>query len=86
MITVRCLGHIATSVGKEELLLDASELPAGELLDRLAGLAGATLPLGFDRYNTLIMVEQGEAFLAAHDDRILKSGDKVVLIPVSHGG
>jgi molybdopterin converting factor small subunit len=85
MIRVRCLGHIGTSVGASEVELDGESIPATELVERVRRMAGATDP-GFTKYNTLLMVEEGEAFVSAGSERRVKSGEKVVLIPFSHGG
>ena len=85
MITVRCVGHIATAVGKKELVLERDGVDSAQLVDELRALTGRPDP-GFTRYNTLVMVEDGEAFVPASGGRRLKSGDRVVLIPFSHGG
>ncbi len=85
MILVTCLGHIGTSLGRKVVELDAEELDATELVDRLRDLSGKADP-GFTKYNILVMVEDGEAFVPAGAARRLKSGDRVVLIPFSHGG
>jgi molybdopterin converting factor small subunit len=85
MIRVRCLGHIGTSVGASEVEIEGESVPAAELVDRVRTLAGARDP-GFTKYNTLVMVEEGEAFVSAGSDRKVKGGEKVVLIPFSHGG
>jgi hypothetical protein len=85
MIVVRCLGHIGTSVGASEINLDNSDLLASEIVDRMRELSGKKDP-GFTKYNTLVMVEEGEAFVSAGSDRKVRGGERVVLIPFSHGG
>lgn len=85
MILVRCLGHIGTSVGAKEVALEGSEVDAAEIVERLRALSGKEDP-GFTKYNTLVMVEDGEAFVPAGSGRRVKSGEQVVLIPFSHGG
>lgn len=85
MIRVRCLGHIGTSVGKKELELDASEMEASEVVER-ARLASGKRDPGFTKFNTLVMVEDGEAFVPAGTKRTVPDGSRVVLIPFSHGG
>jgi molybdopterin converting factor small subunit len=85
LIVVLCLGHIGTSVGAKEIAIDASQIGAAELVDRVREMSKEPLP-GFNRYNTLVMVEDGEAFVAAGSDRELKEGQRVALIPFSHGG
>ncbi len=85
MITVRLLGHIKTAVGTAEVSLGEDALDAAELVDRVRGMSTAEDP-GFTRYNTIVMVEDGEAFVPAPGGRTLRNGEKVVLIPFSHGG
>ena len=85
MITVRCLGHIGTSVGNKEVILEGSDLDASEIVERVRESSGRGDP-GFSRYNTLVMVEDGEAFVPAGAHRRVKEGERVVLIPFSHGG
>ncbi|MGD1055518.1 MAG: hypothetical protein ABR867_05510 [Nitrososphaerales archaeon] len=85
MIKVKCLGHIGTSVGAKEVQLADDALDAEEIVERLRGLSTEADP-GFTKYNTLVMVEHGEAFVPASVKRVVKSGQTVILIPFSHGG
>lgn len=85
MISVKCLGHIGTSVGSKVVQLDADSLDAAELVERVRAISKEDDP-GFTKYNTLVLVEDGEAFVPAGAGRTLTSGQKVVLIPFSHGG
>lgn len=85
MIRVRCMGHIGTSVGRKEVVLVEEELSAADLVDRLRAMSAETEP-GFSRYNTLALVGDGEAFVPATSNRLIRSGEEVVLIPFSHGG
>ncbi len=85
MIRVRCYGHIRTSVGSAEVELDGAELDAADLVDRVRGLSAERDP-GFTKYNTLVMIEDGEAFVPAGTRTPVKDGDRVALIPFSHGG
>ncbi len=80
------MGHITTDLGKEVVEVDADNIPIGELIERLQSLSIDPGRVGFSRFNTLAMVEDGEAFVAASKDVVVKSGDRVVLIPISHGG
>jgi len=86
MIRVRCVGHIATSLGREALELDLEEILVGALIESLRALAVEPERVGFSRFITLAMVEDGEAFVAGSKDRVLKTGESVILIPFSHGG
>jgi len=85
LITVKCLGHIGTSVGSKEVQLRAEKIEAVAIVEELRSLCGNADP-GFTRYNTLILVEEGEAFVPASAKRTIRDGEKLVLIPVSHGG
>jgi molybdopterin converting factor small subunit len=85
MIRVRCMGHIGTAVGANEVEIEGSGIQASEIVDRVRELAKGGDP-GFNRFNTLVMVEDGEAFVPAGVRREVRSGESVVLIPFSHGG
>jgi hypothetical protein len=85
MILIRCLGHIGTSVGAKEVAFEGSNLEAAEIVERLRLMSGKTDP-GFTRFNTLLMVEDGEAFVSAAGERRVRDGEVAVLIPFSHGG
>ena len=85
MIAVKCLGHIGTSVGAKEVIVDGDLLDASEIVDRLRSASKLSDP-GFTRYNTLVLVEDGEAFVPASGGRKVRAGERVVIIPFSHGG
>ena len=85
MIQVRCYGHIGTSVGSGEVTLEANEIDSADLVDSVRSMSASPDP-GFNRYNTLVMIEDGEAFVPAGVRRTVKNGDRVALIPFSHGG
>lgn len=80
------MGYIKTSVGKEEVELDVEEIPVVEMIDRMRAISKEHERAGFNQYNTLVMVEDGEAFVPATRDRMVRAGERVVLIPFSHGG
>lgn len=85
MIRVRCMGHIGTSIGMNEVLLQDAAISASDLVDRLRSMSKEKEP-GFNRFNTLALIGEGEAFVTATSSREIKSGEEVVLIPFSHGG
>ena len=85
MIRVRCLGHIGTSVGAKEVELQEDLIDAADIVERLRSLSKEAEP-GFTKYNTLVLVEDGEAFVPAEAKRMVHKGQCVVLIPFSHGG
>ena len=84
MITVRCLGHIGSAVGSE-VRLNFAEIGAAEIVDVLRSRTKGPDP-GFSRFNTLVMIGDGEAFVPAASSRVVKDVDQVVLNPFSHGG
>jgi molybdopterin converting factor small subunit len=85
LILVKLLGHIGTSVGIKELNLDVNELEASDVVERVRSLSREKNP-GFTRFNTLVLVDDGEAFVPAGVSRIIKDGERVSLVPFSHGG
>ncbi len=85
MIRVRCLGHISTSVGSDEVVLSDNSIQASELVKKVRAMSKESDP-GFNQYNTLALVGDGEAFVPASTVKEIKEGDSVVLIPFSHGG
>ena len=85
MINVKCLGHIASSVGVKEVEFPEGEMDAEEIVARLRAMSSKTDP-GFTMYNTLVMVDDGEAFVPAGTRKVVRNGQRVVVIPFSHGG
>jgi molybdopterin converting factor small subunit len=83
LIRIHFVGHIRTEVGAEEITVEDDELDSIALIHRLRAMSNEP---GFDEFNTLVMVEDSEAFVPAKSGRKLKHGDNVVLIPFSHGG
>ena len=72
-------------MGAKEVQLAGEALDAEEIVARLRALSTEADP-GFTKYNTLVLVDDGEAFVPASVKRVVKSGQEVVLIPFSHGG
>lgn len=87
MIHLKFLGHIRTSMGAEEMEVSRESMSVGELFGLLLSSRHADIAHGFTKYNTLVVVNEGEAFSAsAQVDRRLSDGDSVLLVPFSHGG
>jgi molybdopterin converting factor small subunit len=80
------MGHIRTSLGKETIELEEEGLTATGLIEALRTMGSSDPNLGFTKFNTLLVVNGASAFTAASDDRQLKDGDEVMLLPFSHGG
>ncbi|MDG6988836.1 MAG: hypothetical protein JRN21_05860 [Nitrososphaerota archaeon] len=85
MIRVKCMGHIASAVGAEEVSLAEGGIEASEVVEKVRALAALRDP-GFTRYNTLVVVEDGEAFVPAGRAVLIPDGARVALVPYSHGG
>ncbi len=66
-------------------MLDCEESSVVDIIEKLRAMA-ARPDVGFTRFNTLAIVEDGEAFVPATSGRLVRNGEKVILIPFSHGG
>ena len=85
MIRVSLLGHIRSSLGSNEVTFPEEELDIKTIIERLRLMSKESSP-GFSMYNTLAMIEDGEAFVPASASRKVKTGERVVIVPFSHGG
>jgi molybdopterin converting factor small subunit len=83
---VKCIGHISTSLGSKEVLIQEDALTVDELFDRLESMAKGSGEPGFNKFNTLVVVNEGVAFSAARSGKVLTDGQEIVLVPFSHGG
>lgn len=81
MIRVRALGFIATALGRAEIELPVNSTKVSDLLTLLSKDADV-----LRGNSTLIAVNGVEISALDRRDTILKSGDEVILIPISHGG
>ena len=85
MIRVSLLGHIRSSVGSNEVTFPDEELDMKTIVEKLRLMSKESSP-GFSMYNILAMIEDGEAFVPASASRKVKTGERVVIVPFSHGG
>jgi len=86
MIHISFLGHIKTSIGSQEMDIQREGISVEELFSLLSGRRG-DLEHGFTKYNTLVVVNDEEVFCASSQaERRLGDGDRVMLVPFSHGG
>jgi len=82
MIKVRAHGHIGKALGKEELEINKEEIRVKDILELITSSSNFKLsPL-----TMLITINGVEISALDKEDTIVKSGDKVVLIPITHGG
>ena len=87
MIRVRFAGHIRTSMGTEEVEIPVDGVSVGDLMGLLLSKKPVGLDHGFTKYNTLVVVNDEEAFSASSKEkRQIRDGDSVLLVPFSHGG
>jgi molybdopterin converting factor small subunit len=87
MIHLKFLGHIRTSMGSEGIEIPRDGITVDELFAMLLSSRPAQLDHGFTKYNTLVVINDEEAFSAsAQKARRLGDGDSVLLVPFSHGG
>ena len=87
MIRLKFLGHIRTSMGTEELEISRDQMSVGEMFGLILETKPSQFGHGFTKYNTLVVVNDEEAFSAsAQESRRLRDGDSVLLVPFSHGG
>jgi molybdopterin converting factor small subunit len=87
MIRVKFLGHIRTSMGTHEIEINRDGISVGDVFALLHSGRPAEVSRAFTKYNTLVVVNEGEAFSASSQEaRRLVDGDSVMLVPFSHGG
>jgi molybdopterin converting factor small subunit len=81
------MGHIKTSMGSEEMLIQRESASVGDLFALMLSSKPTNLEHGFSPFNTLVVVNDEEVFSAASQrDRVISDGDQVLLVPFSHGG
>ena len=74
-------------MGAERLEISDDSMSVGELFALLLTKSPAGSGHGFTKYNTLVVVNDKEAFAASSQEgRRLSGGDSVLLVPFSHGG
>ncbi|MCP8304015.1 MAG: MoaD/ThiS family protein [archaeon] len=82
MIRVRAHGHIGTALGKAEFEIYRDEMKVKEVLEVIT----SSSKLKISPPAVLIAVNGVEISALDQEDTVVKSGDEIVLIPVSHGG
>ena len=87
VIRLRFMGHVKTSVGSEEMVIERERISVDDLFGLLLSGGAANKPHGFSKYNTLLVVNDEEVFSpSSQKERLLKDGDTVLFVPFSHGG
>lgn len=74
-------------MGAERMDLQEEGITVDGLFTLLFAKKPSQAAHGFTKFNTLVVVNGGEVFSAASQEkRRLSDGDEVVLVPFSHGG
>jgi molybdopterin converting factor small subunit len=74
-------------MGAEKMDLPGEGITVDGLFALLLAREPARTEHGFTKFNTIVVVNGGEAFSASSQgNRKLNEGDEVVLVPFSHGG
>jgi|TARA_B100001964_G_C14152848_1_gene562901 molybdopterin converting factor small subunit len=85
MINVKALGSIGKTLGNDSFSLNEDSLQLTTLLKKIFNLDGKNGD-SHEILNDIIVAINGVAVSKKIDEFILKSGDEVTLIPISHGG
>jgi tRNA threonylcarbamoyladenosine modification (KEOPS) complex Cgi121 subunit/molybdopterin converting factor small subunit len=84
MITIRLLGGAKKAVGKPAVNLDQPSASVSEILDFLTTISAE--PRLLQRGNLIITLNDIDSASLQGHDTIVKSGDKVTIVTVVHGG
>jgi len=87
-VEIRFFGALASQTGKKLLRIELSRpLPLGRLLKDLESESLKTLEEDiWGRRNILVLVNDREIEVLEGRKTIISPGDKIALLPVSHGG
>lgn len=86
MIKVVAMGSLRRILGREELELRLEKIEVKELLDMVFSMCEQKNVVKLDLTTFLITVNGVEISALKGEKTIVRSGDKVVLVPISHGG
>ena len=84
MITIRLLGGAKKAVGKPVVNLDRQYASVSDILHFLTTISAE--PRLLQRSNLIITLNDVDSASLRGDNTIVKSGDKVTIVPVVHGG
>jgi molybdopterin converting factor small subunit len=77
------MGYLKNLFNEDEITLEVDRIRVIDLITALSGKHGGTR---IDRSNTLILVDGIEVSALRGDKTEISSNDKVILVPVAHGG
>src|SRR5918997_4806236 len=84
MITIRLLGGVKKAVGKSAVDLDRPYASVSDILDFLTAISAE--PRLLQRSNLIITLNDVDSASLRGHDTMVKSGDKVTIVTVVHGG
>lgn len=92
-VTVKFIGSFRTISSKSKLTIECREIPnvkkaVEKIVEELPKLKGALIDADMQdpRPNTLILLNGKEISILNGLETLLKNGDEIVFVPVSHGG
>ena len=85
MINVRALGSIGKTLGKDSFTFNDDSMILTVLLRKIFNIDGKKGDCS-EILSDIIIAINGVALSTKIDGSVLKSGDEVTLIPISHGG
>ncbi len=92
-VTVKFIGSFRTISSRSKLTIECREIPnvkkaVEKIVEELPKLKGALIDADMQdpRPNTLILLNGKEISILNGLETLLKNGDEIVFVPVSHGG
>ena len=92
-VTVKFIGSFRTISSRSKLTIESREIPnvkkaVEKIVEELPKLKGALIDADMQdpRPNTLILLNGKEISVLNGLETLLKNGDEIVFVPVSHGG
>lgn len=85
MINVKMLGSIGKTLGKDTFTFKEDSMVLNVLLSKIFNIDGKKMDYS-EMLSDIIIAINGVAVSTKNNESVLKSGDEVTLIPVSHGG
>jgi len=92
-VTARFIGAFRTISGKSKLTIEYRDMPnvkktVEKIVEELPKLKGVLIDADLQdpRPNTLILLNGREISILNGLETMLKNGDEIVFVPVSHGG
>jgi molybdopterin synthase sulfur carrier subunit len=84
LIDIKLLGGIKKSVGRSNLVLDKHVASVSEILKFLKDNVEESK--NFDADNIIVTINGADSSMLSGDKNIVKTGDKVTIVTIVHGG